>query len=368
MPLVGREPELAAIEDLLAHLGERGGSLLVRGEAGLGKSALLAEAASHAADRGLTVLTTAGVPSETQMAFAGLHRLLRRTSTGSRRSPARRRPPFARVRSERRRRTGPIPDRAGRARPARGGRGGRAAAADGGGRPLARRGHLRGAGLRRPAGGVRADRDPVRGPRRSPTRLDEAHLPELRLAPLDDADAARCSTPTPGGLAPTDRRRVLDAAGATRSRCSSCRTRRRRHRAPRRPSRRCRSRTRSSARSPSGCPRSPRPRAPRCSSRRRRWRQLRRDAAGRLCGAGRTRDRRPPRPAEATGLVQLGDAGVRFRHPLVRAAIYRSAPTPARQAAHAALADAHASDPDRSVWHRAASRSGPDAEVAARAR
>jgi predicted ATPase len=74
--LLGRELELAAIDELLDHIDDRGGALLVRGKAGLGKSALLDEAARRASDLGMSVLTTAGVPSERQMAFARLHRLL----------------------------------------------------------------------------------------------------------------------------------------------------------------------------------------------------------------------------------------------------------------------------------------------------
>src|SRR3954451_20018720 len=77
MPLVGREPELAFIDDLLGHLEERGASLLIRGEPGIGKSALLDEAADRATALGWTVLRTAGVPPETHMPFAGLQRLLR---------------------------------------------------------------------------------------------------------------------------------------------------------------------------------------------------------------------------------------------------------------------------------------------------
>ena len=70
-------------------------------------------------------------------------------------------------------------------------------------------------------------------------------------------------------------------------------------------------------------------------------------------------------PAEAEGLVRLG-AQVTFRHPLVRSAIYRSAPVADRQAAHAALADATdaARDIDRKVWHRAHATFGPDEGVA----
>jgi hypothetical protein len=76
-PLLGRERELGTIEGLLRQVGVRGGSLLVRGEPGMGKTVLLDWAGRRAEELGLSVLSTAGVPSETHMAFAGLHRLLR---------------------------------------------------------------------------------------------------------------------------------------------------------------------------------------------------------------------------------------------------------------------------------------------------
>ena len=50
---------------------------MVRGEAGIGKSSLLAEVAAHAREHGMLVLTTAGAQSETHLPFAGLHQLLR---------------------------------------------------------------------------------------------------------------------------------------------------------------------------------------------------------------------------------------------------------------------------------------------------
>jgi DNA-binding CsgD family transcriptional regulator len=70
-------------------------------------------------------------------------------------------------------------------------------------------------------------------------------------------------------------------------------------------------------------------------------------------------------PAEEDGLVELGSQVV-FRHPLLRSAIYRAASHEERQVAHAALAAATdgETDPDRRAWHRAHAIAWPDEEVA----
>jgi DNA-binding CsgD family transcriptional regulator len=74
--LVGRDDELTHIYGLIDGIRERGGALIVRGEAGIGKSALLAAASARARASGVTVMTTTGAESEARLAFAGLHQLL----------------------------------------------------------------------------------------------------------------------------------------------------------------------------------------------------------------------------------------------------------------------------------------------------
>lgn len=73
--LHGRERECAQVDDLLAAARERrSGALVLRGEAGIGKSALLDYAAAEAT--GTQILRAAGVPAESGLPFAGVHTML----------------------------------------------------------------------------------------------------------------------------------------------------------------------------------------------------------------------------------------------------------------------------------------------------
>jgi len=71
-------------------------------------------------------------------------------------------------------------------------------------------------------------------------------------------------------------------------------------------------------------------------------------------------------PAAAAGLLEFG-AHIRFRHPLVRSAVYRAASAEERRTVHRALAQATDPkvDPDRHAWHRARAAPGADEDVAA---
>ncbi|MEZ0448875.1 ATP-binding protein [Cellulomonas sp. ICMP 17802] len=71
------------------------------------------------------------------------------------------------------------------------------------------------------------------------------------------------------------------------------------------------------------------------------------------------------KPAVDAQLVTVWEHRVEFRHPLVRSAIYQGAGTAQRVAVHTALATSLEASPDRRVWHRAAATLGPDEDVAA---
>lgn len=77
LELHGRDHELALLCRAVDDLPHRGGAFIVHGEAGIGKTVLLDEVRRQAGRSGVRVLQGAGVVAETDLPFAGLHRLLR---------------------------------------------------------------------------------------------------------------------------------------------------------------------------------------------------------------------------------------------------------------------------------------------------
>ncbi|MDX3762749.1 helix-turn-helix transcriptional regulator [Streptomyces sp. AK02-04a] len=69
--------------------------------------------------------------------------------------------------------------------------------------------------------------------------------------------------------------------------------------------------------------------------------------------------------AEAAGLIRLDTPGPRFAHPLTRSAVYHAAPFAERAAARRQVADALRDQPDRHAWHLAAAALEPDEHLAA---
>ncbi|MEO3876488.1 AAA family ATPase [Nonomuraea sp. B12E4] len=68
--------------------------------------------------------------------------------------------------------------------------------------------------------------------------------------------------------------------------------------------------------------------------------------------------------AERAGLLRISGVSIGFRHPLIRSAAYQRAPLSLRLAVHQALAGAV--DAERRVWHQAAAATAPDEAIAAR--
>jgi DNA-binding CsgD family transcriptional regulator len=370
-PLLGREPELATIESILRDVRSGGAALVLRGEPGIGKSALLEWTAGRAEELGAAVLRTAGAPSETQMAFAGLQRLLRQHLAGLDDLPAPQRDALSvafglHVQSQ----PAVPPDiflialatldlvaDAATSSPLV---------------LLVEDAHWLDPATAEVLAFVarRIEVEPVlllftlRDEAKSP--LDAAHLAELRLDGLDEEHAAELLDSITPELPRETRKRVLETAAGNPLALIEL----------------------SQASAALGFDAhgglAPLPVTERLerafSDRLPALPEATRllllvaalDEGGGLpehLDAAALLTEAPVSPvtlgpAEAAGLVSLEEATIRFRHPLVRAAVAGSAMSTVRQAAHAALAQAHAADPDRSVWHKAASRSGPDDTVA----
>ncbi len=367
-PLFGREAEVTVLGQLVARIPERGGALVVRGDPGIGKTALLAVASAAAGTSGVSVLRTAGAQSETGLAFAGLHQLLRPVLTWLDRLPGPQRDALSAAFGAL---DVPVPDpfliglaalnllaRAAERAPvllvvdeAQWLDPPTAAALA----FIARRVDAE------PIAVLFALRDGVAG------ALDGAGLPELRLGGLSDEAAGELVDASAGDLTPGLRRRVLEIAagnplallelpGALRLDDAGAGG------FPSGPVSLTSRLERAFAHQVSGLPAQTRDLLLVAAADERASATELLAAASLLGGAEVPLD--ASAPAEAVGLASIAGGSIIFRHPLVRSAIYQSAGAGRRRRAHAALAAVLTGEPDRRLWHVAASAVGPDEPVA----
>jgi len=87
--IFGRSAELARIDEILATAQSASATLALIGEAGIGKSQLLRVTSERAESAGIRVLRAAGMESEAELPFAGLHQLLRPVMAEADRIPSR---------------------------------------------------------------------------------------------------------------------------------------------------------------------------------------------------------------------------------------------------------------------------------------
>ena len=356
------------LDQAVARIPERGAALVVRGDPGIGKTALLAVASAAACSKGISVLRTAGAQSEVGLAFAGLHQLLRPVLTRLDRLPGPQRDALSAA-------FGaidvPAPD------------------------PfliaLAALNLLADAAEQVPLLLVvdeahwldpptasalafiarRVDAEPIAmlfavrdG---AGSVLDNAGLPELRLGGLDGEAASELVDASAADLTPGLRRRVLQIAAGNplallelpaAMRLDDARTG---GLSPGTVSLTSRL-ERTFAGQMSGLPGQTRDLLL-CAAA-----DERASAAELLAAASLLRGAEVPldaaAPAEGACLASITDGSIIFRHPLVRSAIYQSASARRRRQVHAALAAVLTDQPDRRLWHVAASTAGPDEAIA----
>jgi len=359
--LLGRDRELALLYALVDRIEEQGGALLVRGEAGIGKSALLAAAKGRATHRGVTVVSTTGALSEAQLAFAGLHQLLLPLLGGLDLlpDPQRRALEAAFGIAE-----GDTPDLFLVGLATLGLVAERAAET-----PLlflVEDAHW----LDRPSSEVlqfvarRIESDPtvllfaVRDG--VPSLFDDAELSELPLDGLGE-DASNALLDLAAASLPADlRRRILEVAAGNPLALIEL------------PAAAAQLGTRASQSGP--LPLTARLEQTFASRLTTLGPGVRRllllaalddlDLAELSRAAGTPLEPDDLTPAVAAGLGTLDAGGFRFRHPLIVSAVTQAATADQLRSAHDALAEAFADEPDRAVWHRAAAVSGPNEAVA----
>jgi DNA-binding CsgD family transcriptional regulator len=363
-PIIGREAEIARLRGLVNPVPQESQVLLVIGEAGMGKSALLADTAERARAAGMRVLPVTGRESESKLAFAGLHQLLRPVLSNAAALPGR----------QARALLGALGLDADPANPD----------------PL-----LTGVSVltllsdlseRSPALVIAddahwLDRSSLDALAFAASRLDAERVvlllgargqapppgfdrgfPELRLEPLSAADAGRVLDEQPRPPRGRARAQVLTQAVGnpmalielTKVIAADPAASRRWAAEPLPPTDRLKAvitarfaalpeQTRAAlllaavADDPDL------------------------EAAARQGGGS---DAQTLAAAEELGMIKVDRAGLQFTHPLVRSAIYHSAPFAQRAAAHRQLAEALLDQPDRRAWHLAAAALHPDEQVA----
>src|SRR6201996_6129358 len=363
-PIIGREAALARLHQLVNPAPQASRVLVVTGESGMGKTVLLADAAERARSSGMRVLRVTGRESESKLAFAGLHQLLRPVLPAAALLPVRQERALL---------------------------GALGLAAD----PVAPHPLLTGVAVLTLLSDL-SERSPVLVVADDAHWLDRSSLDALAFAASRlDADrvvllvGARGQAPPPGfdrgfpelhlePLSAADAGRLLDGQ-------------------PRPPRGRARAQVLAQA---AGNPMALIDLAPVIAddpAASRRWAAEPLPLTDRLAAVLASRvaplprptqaalllaavadgpdlnaaashgagpDARALAPAEQLGLVKVDRAGLHFSHPLVRSAIYHSAPFAQRAAAHRELASALHDQPDRRAWHLAAASLHPDQHVA----
>ncbi len=366
-PLLGRDLEVGVIDRLIDGIGGRGGSLVIRGEPGIGKSALLAHAARRAEAHEVRVLTTTGVASETHLPFAGLHQLLRPLLSEAEMVEDSQREVILGAFGLRDAHSQEIYRIA-----------------------LAVLDLLSSSAACTPIVVIaedahwldhstcevlafvarRLESDPIvllAASREVPvSSLAETGLPELRLAGLGAHAARQLLEAYAPGLSSSARERVLAEASGNPLGLVELPIALQRATGP--------------SALPSWLPlttRLERAFADRASELPAVTRALllvtalndRESLAEALSGAslvtGVDADVQDATSAVDAGLLVVGEAGITFRHPLVRSALHHLATATELKSAHAALAAVLDAQPDRAIWHRAAATVGPDEALAA---
>lgn len=364
--ILGREVELAYLDALVTASPGSGAAVVVSGDAGIGKSALLAAARERAGRLGWQQLPVTGVENEAHLSFAGLHQLVSPILDQADRLPRRQRDALLAA-------FGLVDDRA----------------PDRFLTALATLELLVEAAEQRPllvlvedahwldvatvdaltfiARRIESERIVIIVALRSgyPSPLYAAQLPELTLGPLDPTSAAELVDRRNPDLPSRTRRRVLaDAEGNPLALVelpivlqSSQANGRRRAELP------LTTRLEQAfAARLAGLPDATHLTLLVAAAGSGDTLGEILTAAGELGGAAAS-STDSLEPAIATGLVTLDLLDVRFRHPLVTSAVYQRASLSERRRIHAALADAVA-DPDRRAWHLSASAIGADEQIA----